>query len=354
MLKNPIIRSDMRKILSAKIPWEKLRGETVLISGGASGAAAYLVLSLCVANEEFSLGLRVLCLVRNVDLARSKFGHYIGRSVTLMVQDVCVPLPKDAPEADFVVHAASPASSKYFSNSPVTTIGANTLGTWNLLDFARRSKSKAFLFFSSGEVYGNNSSTDGVVREDSYGYLDPTQNRACYGEGKRAGEAMCSAWNLEYDLRTCSARLFGVYGPSMKLTDGRVIGDFMTDVLRDRSIRIASDGKARRTYCYETDATIAIFTLLLNDSALGPYNIGNPDTVISIAGLAEIFSRIRDKKPPLGVEVPPELKITVSSEAGIRFPEMPDISRIGQLGWRPQISLQEGLRRMHSFYSKTQ
>lgn len=351
MVNNPIVINDVRQIIEGNIEWEKLRGKTVLIAGATSGAAAYLVLALCIANEAFGLNLHLLCLVRNRELAINKYGAYIGRSITLISQDVCIPLSADLPKADFVVHAASPASNREFSTMPVSTIGANTVGTWNLLEFARRSKSQAFLFFSSGEVYGSNSSPDGIVREDSYGYLDPTQNRACYGEGKRAGEAMCSAWNVEYGLRTCSARLFGVYGPGMKLGDGRVIGDFMQDALCGRPIRVASDGKARRTYCYATDATAAILALLLTDLASGPYNIGNPDTEISIAGLADIFSTVREGNPPLGIDGPADLKSAVSSEAGMHLPSVPDIFRMAEFGWQPRISLKEGLSRMYSFYS---
>ena len=351
MIESSVINSDVRQILEANISWEKFRGKTILITGATSGSAAYLILSLCHANEEFSLNVRIICIVRNTELAFRKFGSYIDRSITLISQDICMPLPADLPEADFLIHAASPASSRDFSMMPVSTIGANTLGTWNLLDFARRSKSEVFLFFSSGEVYGSNLSLDGIVGENSYGYLDPTLNRSCYGEAKRAGEAMCSAWSAEFGLRTCSARLFGIYGPGMKLTDGRVVGDFMTDVLCGRPIHVASDGKARRTYCYATDATIAILTLLINDSASGPYNIGNPETVISIAGLADIFSNIRGEHLTLGIDTPADLKFAVSSESGMRFPAIPDISRISEMGWHPRIPLREGLHRMYSFYS---
>jgi len=133
----------------------------------------------------------------------------------------------------------------------------------------------------------------------------------------------------------------------MKLDDGRVVGDFMRDVLCGRPIHVASDGKAQRTYCYVTDATVAILTLLLSDGASGPYNIGNPDTAISIAGLAEVFSKIRDNHPPLGISGPVSEEFAISSESGMRFPSVPDISRISELGWRPQIALQEGLSRLH-------
>lgn len=347
LIGNRIVAEDMEIILDTMLPWENFKGKVILVTGATGSSTVYFVLALCHANDLFGLGLKIFCLVRDVALANKKFGAYIGNSIHLLVQDVCLPLPIKLPRADFIVHAASPAGSKAFSEMPVGTIGANTIGTWNLLEFARRSQSQMFLFFSSGEVYGSTSSQEGIVKENSYGYLDPTQQRACYGEGKRAGEAMCTAWTAQYGLRTCSARLFGIYGPGMTLTDGRVIADFMTDALSDRPINVASDGKARRTYCYATDAVKAMLTLLLNESARGPYNIGNPESVMSITELANTFSSIREGYPNLGVKHPTESSEAVSTELGIRFPSVPDISHIRKLGWHPDISIREGLHRAY-------
>ena len=159
----------------------------------------------------------------------------------LLVQDVCEPVALDEP-IHFIVHAASQASPKYYGTDPVGTLSANVLGTYHLLNLAATHRVEAFLFFSSGEVYGQVAPERIPIRETDYGYLDPTDVRSCYGESKRMGETMCVAWAHQFGVPAKIVRPFHTYGPGMRLDDGRVFADFVADIVHDRDIVLKSDG----------------------------------------------------------------------------------------------------------------
>jgi nucleoside-diphosphate-sugar epimerase len=246
--------------------------------------------------------------------------------------------------ADVVVHAASQASPKYYGRDPVGTLAANALGTHQLLALARRCGARAFLYFSTSEVYGQaDPAAAGALRETDYGYLDPAQVRACYPEGKRAGETLCVCWHHQYGVPAKIVRPFHTYGPGMALDDGRVFADFVADVLARRPIILKSDGTARRAFCYLADATAGFFTVLLKGAPGEAYNVGNPAGELSIRELADLVAGLF-----------PELGLTVRVEAGDRggaylaspvTRNAPDIAKVRALGWAPAVGPADGFRR---------
>ena len=152
--RHPIIEEDLKKIVSSALPWDRLFGKTVLISGANGFVPFYLLDTLLYLNETARAGIQAIALVRNKERAMRRLGPFVGRAdLNIVVQDV-----RDAyhgkDRVDFVIHAASQASPKFYSSDPVGTFAANTLGTWRMLEVAKDSRSEGFLFFSSGEVYG--------------------------------------------------------------------------------------------------------------------------------------------------------------------------------------------------------
>ena len=163
-------------------------------------------------------------MVRNRENFVKRFTHLLSDpNLTLLVQDVSAPIHLALPH-HFIIHAASQASPKYYGVDPVGTLSANVLGTMHLLDLARHHPVISFLYFSSGEVYGETASVP--TKESDYGYLDPTSVRSCYAESKRMGENMCVSYHKQYDVPAKIVRPFHTYGPGMKLDDGRVLRGF--------------------------------------------------------------------------------------------------------------------------------
>jgi UDP-glucuronate decarboxylase len=340
---NPVVSQDVAHILTQPLPWRLLNGATVVVSGAGGFLPTYMLETLAVLNER-GANLRVVGLVRNLEKARGRLGHLASKGVELMQQDIAETLRADVPKADFIVHAASQASPRYYGADPVGTLEANTTGTQQMLCLAKRSDCKSFLFFSSGEVYGVPLSGTKRVAETDYGYLDPATVRACYAESKRMGETLCVSWYHQFGVPARIVRPFHTYGPGLDLNDGRVFADFVADVLARRSITLKSDGLAVRPFCYLADATAGFFTVLLKGEAGKAYNVGNPDAEISIKDLAHLLVGLF---PEMGLSVnhlspdPPaagylQSQITRST---------PDIDRMIALGWQPSTGLSEGFKR---------
>lgn len=344
-----VIAEDIETILRADLPWSAFAGRTVLISGAAGFLPAYLVRTLLALNDRHTQApVRVVALVRNPASLSRRLGRFIERDDFEVVRtDLCGPIPYDGP-ADFIIHAASQASPRFYLTDPVGTFNPNVLGIHYLMKLARRQPGSALMFVSSSEVYGQ---TDKIPQtETDFGYLDPATVRACYGESKRAAETLCIAYAHQFGTRCVIARPYHTYGPGMALDDGRVFADFVADILAGRHIVIKSDGTAQRPFCYITDAIAGLFTVLLKGETATAYNVGNNRTEISVRELAE---RLVTLRPELGLRV-----IMDSSQRSANYAtspirrNCPDISRLAALGWRPDIGIEDGFRRTLASYAE--
>jgi nucleoside-diphosphate-sugar epimerase len=343
-VRHSIIEQDLQAIAAEDLPWSEFEGRTVLITGANGFLPAYMVEMLLYLNEtRFQRPVQVLALVRNHSKAVARFASYHGRDdLHFLVQDVCEP-PAVERHIDFVIHAASQASPKYFGVDPAGTLTPNVLGTYHALCLAHEHAAKGFLFFSSGEVYGEVNPAHVPTREDQYGYVDPTRVRSCYAESKRLGETMCVAWHQQYGVPAKIVRPFHTYGPGMALDDGRVFADFVANVLAGRDIVMKSDGSARRAFCYLADATAGFFTVLLKGKPGEAYNVGNEDQESSIYELARTLVGLF---PEANLRV--ERQIRAHAQAYLQSPiscNAPDTTKARGLGWRPRTSIADGFRR---------
>lgn len=188
----------------------KLKDSTFLITGANGMIGSYWVNTLLYLNEQYHLNIKIVALVRN----RSKLKEEVvdSRNVLVLEQDVCDPVKLNIDQIDYIIHAASQASPKLMREDPVGTIAANTVGTYNTLELARKSSTKGYLYISSREIYGQPYNGDDILfTESTYGVVDPLDVRSCYPEGKKASETMCACYKAQYDLNTKIVRLAHTY-----------------------------------------------------------------------------------------------------------------------------------------------
>lgn len=336
------VAEDIRNVLDTDLPWDRFAGKNVLVTGAAGFLPAYFVETLLALKDRGSAPKGVVGLVRNRGKAEARFKHHRAREdFTLVESDLSGPLPESG-AFDYVIHAASQASPRYYLTDPVGTLTPNVIGTYNLLEKARRDGTEGFLFLSSGEVYGQPTGP-GLIAETDYGHMEPASVRSCYGESKRMGETMCVSAHHQYSVPTYIGRPFHTYGPGLAADDGRVFADFVADIVAGRNLTIKGDGTARRAFCYASDAIIGLFTIMLKGQPARPYNVGNDTACVSIRELAEILV---DAFPERALEV-----ILDSSKASATYAKSPiasncpNVSALRRLGWKPRVDIAEGFRR---------
>lgn len=319
-----------------------LYGKTVLISGISGVLPAYMAETLLYLNQRKKAGIRIVGLVRSLDRAEKRFQAYAGNPNLKLYQQDVSEFWEPEEKIDFIIHAASHASPKFYGVDPVGTILPNVEGTRNLLEIGKRDCVKSVLYFSSGAIYGIISAEQYPIKETQCGCgIDPLNPRACYAESKRLGETLCRAYYDQYDVPAKIVRIAHTYGPGVSLDDGRSFADFISAVVQGKDIVLNSNGSARRPFLYLADATRAFFTVLLKGVSGEAYNVGyNRD--MSILELAKML-----------VEMYPEknLKIRFGAETRKGYVAIPtqssclDIQKIRTLGWEPRISEAEGFRR---------
>lgn len=342
---NKIIDDDLNVICSNNvIDWKKFDNCTVLITGANGMLPSYMVFTLLYLNIKFNLNIKVIALVRNIEKAKIKFKPFIDNlHLNIYVHDVNLPISINE-HIDYIVHAASQASPKYYGVDPVGTINANIQGTINVLELAKKNDCKSVLYFSSGEVYGILSEGKKNI-ETEYGLIDPLSVRSCYGQSKRMGENLCICWNYQYNTHAKIVRPFHSFGPGLLLDDGRVFADFISNIIRNENIILKSDGTAIRAFCYITDATLQFFKVLLDGKDGEAYNVGNDNNSVSIKELAQTLVKLYPEKKICVIQNIDENDLRTSKMKSPLSISIPNIDKIRELGVFPSVSISQGFKR---------
>ncbi len=240
-------------------------------------------------------------------------------------------------EVDAILHFASPASPIDYLELPIQTLKVGSLGTHKGLGLARL-KGARFLLASTSEVYG-----DPLVHpqnEDYWGNVNPIGPRGVYDEAKRFAEALTMAYQRSHGVRTRIVRIFNTYGPRMRLKDGRVVPNFITQALKNEDITVYGDGSQTRSFCFVDDIVEGIVRLLESERN-EPLNIGNPHE-LSVLEFAKIIIRLTGSSSqivfcPLPVDDPKVRK--------------PDIGMARQLlDWEPKVILEQGMKKTIAYF----
>jgi len=338
---------DVAAVAARELPWEKLSGCRVAVTGAGGFLGGYLVRTLLALHKlgKVAQPVEVVAMVRNLERAQAAFTNELaGGSLSLFEWDLNAIAVPALGAVHYVLHAASQASPRFYGTDPVGTLLPNTVGTAGLLEALRASPDpRGFLFVSSSEVYGAVSSKDSLAESD-YGTVDPATVRACYAESKRMGETMCVAWQQQHGIPAYIVRPFHTYGPGLTANDGRVFADFSFNVVRGENIVMNSDGSARRAFCYASDAVAGFFSVLLQGTAGQAYNVANPAGELSVMELAELLVGLFPEK---GLQV--ERRVPVDAKAYLQSTYnrlVPDVSRLEALGWKASVTPGQGFRRM--------
>ena len=336
-----ILKEDINNILNTNLSWKSFDGTNVLITGASGMIGSYMMNTLVQLKRTTEYDINIYALVRNPN----KIPEDVRGDINIIQQSVVDPIVTDV-KFDYVIHAASPASPLIMREDPVGTIAANTIGTYNTLNIAKKGSGKGYLYISSREIYGQPYENQEVFTEDTYGFVDQLNVRSCYPEGKKAAETMCVCFKEQFGVNTKIARLAHTFGPGMPVDDGRVQADFLRNIINNEDIVLKSEGTAVRTYTYIGDAVSALFHILLDSEDI-VYNISSEESTVSIRQLAEtLVDAYPERNLKLVFDIPEADKNSGCAPftLGILSSE-----KIRNIGWKPIYGLKEGLMRTVEF-----
>jgi len=264
-----------------------------------------------------------------------------SRNFTFRKLDATHPEDLETEKYDVIFHLASRASPEEYQQHPIETLTANSQGTQNMLELARK-KDAILIYASTSEVYGD--AEEIPTPETYWGKVNPVGVRSCYDEGKRYGEALCMAYRRTYNLDTRILRLFNTYGPRIRHEGAyaRALPRFIHQALKGEDITVFGDGKQTRSFCYITDTIRGILKVAASPTAEGEvFNIGNPNE-ITVMTLAEKIRELSGSSSKIIYKpLPPD-------DPKRRCPDITKAKTM--LSWSPQISLEEGLKKTISWF----
>lgn len=342
---------DVKAVASLDLPWEKLRGKSVMLSGATGLLGSFLIDVILDKNNTDSLNCKIYALGRNENKARERFSKYTGdENFEFISYDVKLPFIRDDLETvDYVLHLASNTHPVQYSTDPIGTITTNIIGLQNMLDFAVKHNATRFGFASSNEIYGENRGDVEFFDEDYCGYINSNTLRAGYPESKRCGEALCQAYKAQKGLDVVVLRFTRSYGPTMLMSDTKAISQFIKKGIAGEDIVLKSAGTQYYSYQYVADSVSGLLYILLCGENGEAYNIAEEHSDIMLKDLAAVIAGINKKQ--VVFEIPDAVEAAgYSTATKARL----DGNKLKQLGWKPRYDIKRGLERTISILKKLQ
>ena len=321
---------------------ESLKDKTVLITGSTGMITSYLGLFLLSNAEKYNISLILQC--RNIEKAKKIYHEYLKNDY------VCITdfdfesghMPEICP--DYIIHAASAASTKFFIETPVDVMSPNIVGTWNLLNYVKENQVKKFLFFSSNSIYGEGGVEKDVLTENDYGIVDPLNERSSYVESKRASEQMCHAFYKQYEVPASIIRICHTYGPTFDIEhDARIIPRTIKKILNGEDVVIYKDPHSVIQYTYIADMIAAILLVLIKGENGEAYNSGG-DEIVKMDDVIEWMLKADNSIKSKLIEKEIDSNYNFAQGKGINFVKLSN-EKIKEIGWKQLFTNEEGFKR---------
>ena len=295
----------------------------VIVTGGAGFIGSHVVDALIEAGHDVTI-------IDSLVFGKKEF---INKKATFYKKDIrdYASLKKICKGAEAIFHLAADPRLPVSIQDPLLTHEVNVTGTLNVLWAAKENKVGKVIFSSSCTAYGQ--------VKPPFKEGQPTNPVSPYGLHKLIGEKYCALFYQLYGVESVCLRYFNVFGPR-KLATGSypmVIPVFLDQRARNQPMTIVGDGKATRDYVHVSDvarANVLAWQSKVCDGS--PINIGSGKQA-SVNEIARLIGGAT-------VHIPPRLGEMVAAAA--------DNSKARRLlGWKPKISLQQGLEQLKNEYN---
>jgi len=315
--------------------YDFLRGKTLALSGATGLIGSYLIDLLL---GDTNLEVTIHALVRDKVKAYERFqAHRDDARLIIDEIDLSLPIMIDG-NIDYVIHGASITSPHEYGTQPIATMLTNFVGNKTMLDLAVIKKAR-YMFISTTEIHGQ--ADEKPIKEDYLGYLDLLDVRSGYNEAKRASETLCVAYAKEKVIEVVIPRLSRTFGPTQKPSDRKAMTQFLTAGRLKQPIVIKSAGTQKFSYTYVSDAVSGLLFVLERGKSGEAYNVASEE-VLPLKEVAELIGSISGS----------EVMIEPQQEKGMAYSKaghaILSIEKIKHLGWKPQVSLKDGICRTFS------
>ncbi len=320
----------------------------LLVTGGA-GFIGSAVVRLAIARGHEVINLDALtyaaCLENVASVADSPL--YSFEQADIRDPDTLARIfAAHAPEA--VLHLAAESHVDRSIDGPGAFIETNITGTYNLLQAARshwetRGRPESFRFHhvSTDEVFGSLGATGAFTEDTAY---DP---RSPYSASKAASDHLVRAWHETYGLPVLLTNCSNNYGPFH--FPEKLVPVVILNALAGKPLPIYGNGANVRDWLYVEDHADALLCVLQGGQVGRSYNIGGESERTNL-DLVRMICAILDEKRP-GAQPYGDLITFVADRPGHDARYAIDPTRIrDELGWRPSVTLQEGLERTVQWY----
>ena len=274
---------------------ELFKEKTVMVSGATGLIGSHVIKHIDNINETTGAKIKAVALYRSEDKCLELSNELINHNYVAFVKcDVEDSIPYEG-HVDYIVHCAGfSGGTKMHLKDPIKVFDTGLKGTRNLLEFSVTHGLNGFLYVSTYEVYGDNS-TEERITEDFPCRLDTFTPRNSYAEIKRLCESLLCAYSSKYGFNTYAVRLTSTFGSGVRYNDSRFFAEFARCAIEGRDIVLKSHGKTVRSYLDADDAAIAFLYVMANGENCNAYNLTNMDNEISIKEIAERITDIYEK-----------------------------------------------------------
>lgn len=338
------LQEDLEFIANAVLPWKKLNGKAILITGATGLIGSQIVKALACRNRMAQERIHIIAGIRDKEKAAKVFHDILNRKeITFINTDASQPVEIESP-IDYIIHTASITASKEFVTHPVEVISTAIDGMRHILDLAKAKHVQGVVYLSSMEAFGVIAGKTGKSSENDLGYIALNNPRSCYPESKRMAECLCSAYASEYSIPVKIARLSQTFGAGILYSENRVFAQFAKSAIEQKDIVLHTRGLSWGNYCYTSDTILAILTLLFKGEEGETYTITNEESNVRIKDMAQLVAdKIAGGKIKVIFDIP---------ESNLTFGYAPDTelhlssAKMRALGWHAEISLEESYRRL--------
>jgi UDP-glucose 4-epimerase len=304
-----------------------------LVTGGLGFIGQNLVRALLDAGQ----AVRVLDNCETHSVNPEYLSRLGAEVITGDIRDPRICL-KAADGIEVIIHLAAKTGVASSIQDPVGNLEVNTLGTLHLLDVARLTGAKRFVFASSNAVFGDHAPPfhEGLI----------PRPRTPYGVHKLAAEGLCRCYYENFGLWTVALRFANVYGPGSQAKES-VVARFMKSILAGRPIEVFGDGRQSRDFICVDDIVEAIRRAVEFSPAGEVFTIGT-ETETSVHDLVERLRRVVSSDGWSGPF--PDVQYRLDREGDTRR-SFSSIDRARKLlGFEPVVDLEAGLRQTWQWF----